>query len=350
MIRRLALFLPVLCAALAPAQDKPAPNKPVDLLAPFRPMLGTWTGEGTVRFDPNAEPTGWTARATFQLCLGGQFVQEDIELRFAALPTPLAIRGYLGWDATRLRHVALVITSAGEVGLHKVVHLPDGSLLQVMNQEQMGVPYAERSLFKVDGDTMTHAVELLMAEGASIPMVRGTFKRQDADAAAYAVDPQTEPFLGMPAHDDIGRLCRMAGEYDVAGEVVMAPGQPRMKIQGRDRHAAWFGNGVLRAHTLGSAVGMPGEYESRAYWAYDKKAGCLRSVYVSSMGEIGEMESYWVGNQLISVQTGVMAGQPQAQRFVLEFDERGVALRGRGHTMYGALDPFESFVATYTKK
>jgi hypothetical protein len=93
MIRRLALFLPVLCAALAPAQDKPAPNKPVDLLAPFRPMLGTWTGEGTVRFDPNAEPTGWTARATFQLCLGGQFVQEDIELRFAALPTPLAIRG-----------------------------------------------------------------------------------------------------------------------------------------------------------------------------------------------------------------------------------------------------------------
>ncbi|MFM1871991.1 MAG: hypothetical protein RL398_1413 [Planctomycetota bacterium] len=349
MLRRLAaVLLPLALLAPLAAQDKPAPNK--DTLAPFRPMLGTWTGQGTAMFNVEGEPSKWHGRATFSLCLDGKFVQEDIQLHFEGVPMPIHMRGYLGWDEAHARHAAIVVTSAGEVGLHKVKVLPDGTLLQVMNQEQDGVPYAERSLFKIHGDTMTHEIELLMAQGASVPMVRGAFTRQKADAQPCVVDGSGEPFLGMPPQADIGRLGKVAGSYKTEGEVATAPGQPRMKIAADERFEAWFGGGVVTGLTKGTAVGMPGTYESRAYWAYDKKSESLRCVYVSSMGEIGEMEGWWVGKQLVSVSAGRNAGQPMTQRFVLDFDEQGHAIAGRGHSMVGTADPAETFKATYKRQ
>ncbi len=338
------LALLVFATSPAAAQGAPAPAAEVKA---FAPLVGNWSGSGEAHFDPSGAPTKWTAHGTYRWALGGHFVQEDFRIRFDDMPSPMVFRAYFGWDGERRRHTAIVVTNGGEVALHEVKALPDGTMMQLMLQEQQGTPYAERACFKVAGDTMTMNIELLMPEGASVTAVSGTFQRT-GEAFDGAWDSPT--WMGAAAHADMQRLGRMAGSYAIAGEMVMAPGQPRTKFTGDDVFATGFGGTVLHGVTKGTAEGMPGAYESHAFWARDAKHECTRAVFVSNMGEIGEMEARWVDDKLVSTSAGTLGGQPLVNRFVLEFDAKGVAKRGVGHTIVGAMPPFESFVANYTRK
>ncbi|MCA8964433.1 MAG: DUF1579 family protein [Planctomycetes bacterium] len=345
LAKHLAPLLPlVLSISPALCQEMPAPAPELKKLAA---LAGNWAGQGTATFAPGAPPSAWHASGSYRWVLDGFFLQEDFEIHFDGVPAPMLFRAYLGWDAEGKRYVTAVCNNAGEVGLHEIVIQPDGSMLQLMMQRQDGVPYAERSLLKVDGDTMTHSIDLMTGKGPSMAVVEGKFRRIDT---AFEGRFDAPTWNGATPHADITRLCRMAGKYDTKGEMVMAPGQPKTAIHGDDTFRTVFGGTLLFGETVGGADGMPGEYRSHAFWGYDQKKGCARAVFVSNMGEVGEMEGRWVDDKFVSTMAGTMMGQPMVQRFLLEVDGEGAVTRGVGHTIVGTMPPFESFVATYAKK
>ena len=343
-VQRAALLLPLVLLSAPAICQEPTPAPELKVLAALE---GNWAGEGTADFAPGAPPMPWRASGTYRWVLGGFFLQEDFEIRFEGIPTPMVFRGYLGWDAEGKRYVTVVANNAGEAAVHEMVMLRDGSMMQMMMQGNEGVPYAERSLLKIEGDTMTHSIDLLLDQGASRQMVDGKFRRVDAVHEGRFDVPT---WNGAKPHADITRLARCAGSYTTKGEMVMAPGQPKMAIHGDDTFTAVFGGTLLFGETVGAAEGMPGEYRSHAFWGYDKRKGCARAVFVSNMGEVGEMEGRWVDDKFVSTMAATLMGQPMVQRFVLEFDAGGAVTRGVGHTIVGIAPPFEGFAATYARK
>jgi hypothetical protein len=220
---------------LAAQQGPPAPAPELQKLAP---LLGNWHGTGTANLA--ATPTKWSARGTYRWGLDGHFLQEDFELSFEGRPAPLVFRAWLGWDRENKRFVNALANSAGEVALHEMTLLPDGTMVMLMLQHEGGTPYAERSLFKVDGDKLVHSIDLLLPQGASKSVVDGFFERGgDGFDGAFDLAP-----FAQKADPMIVRLGRCAGSYDLAGEVLMAPGAPLLKIHGVDTvrtTATWSG-------------------------------------------------------------------------------------------------------------
>ncbi len=340
-----ALVLSLLAVPAALAQE--GPPGPAPELKKLEPMVGNWTGTGSFN-QPGGKPSKWYARGTYRWALDGHFLQEDFSIVFEGQPAPLVFRAYLGWDRENKRYVNAVAMNAGEVSLHEVKLLPDGTLLQIMLQQQMGQPYAERSLLKVEGDKMTHSIDLLMSQGASITIIDGTFTR-----GGESFDGQfgAATWMGAKPHEAIGKLARSAGAYDVVGEMLMAAGQPPIGVTGVDTFRAVFGGTVLHGHTEGEAAGMPGKYVGEVFWGHDAAKNCLCAVYVSNMGEVMSLEGRWSGDgKLISTSSALWMGQPAVQRMLMEFDGAGAATRATGHTIHGVAPPFESFTATYTKK
>jgi hypothetical protein len=232
--------------------------------------------------------------------------------------------------------------------MHEMKLLPDGTLLQLMLQNQQGTPYAERSLMKVSGDTMTHTIDLLMPEGASLSLIDGKFTR---GGDAVVVDGSGPTWMGAKQHESMAKLCRSAGVYTVAGEMVMAPGAPTMKIGGTDTFRALFGGTVFLGTTEGEAEGMPGKYVGEILYGHDPVRDCIVGVYVDNMGMVMEMESRWSADgKLIGISSGVYMGEPMVQRSVIVFDAAGAATSASSHTIQGTAAPLESFRATYRKK
>jgi hypothetical protein len=233
------------------AQAPPAPAPELKKLAP---LVGSWSGGGEMR-DPSGATTKWTARGVYAWALDGHFVQEDFRIDFAGMDTPLVFRAYLGWDREQKRFVNAVANNGGEVDLHEFQLLPDGTHVQVMRKMQAGVPYAERTLTKIDGDTMTMTIDMLMANGPSTTLVNGTFARV---AKVEPIGGHGDRWMGKQPHASLAKLQRSAGVYDVQGQVVPMPGAPALKITGTDDFRVMLGCTVLHGHTEGAAEGMPG--------------------------------------------------------------------------------------------
>ncbi len=311
----------VVSMPLALAQE--GPPAPAPELQQLAPLIGNWAGGGTATFLPGAPPTKWQTRGSYRWCLDNHFVQEDFEITFEGSPAPMVIRGYPGWDREQQRYVNASVNNGGEVTLHEMNLLPDGTLLQFMQPNQEGVPHAQRSLFKVTGDTMTHSIDILMTTGPSLQIVDGKFTRTDK-----ALDGRLDgkAFEGAAPGEAMGKFARMAGVYEVKGTMVMAPDQPPMAIKGQDTFRSVFGGTVAHGHTDGTAEGMPGEYHSEVFWGFDPQRHCVVSVYVSNMGEM------------------------MVQRMIMEFDAKGGLLSAVSHSILGKAPPFESFRASYTRK
>lgn len=342
--RRVSLSILFLSSALA-AQD-PVPGPAPDV-AKFAPLLGSWSGTGTARFGPDAPTTKWTARGTYRWCLDAHWLQEDFTIDFEGMPTPLVMRGYYGFDRETGRHVVVNVTNNGVVQRNDLTFLPDGTMVQVLRMDEAGAPYCERSLFKLEGDEIVHSVDLLMPQGPSLTIVEGRMKRA-TEAFDGAWD--TKPFQPGEIAEPVTRLARSAGTYDLAGEVLMAPGAPPMKIRGTDAFRPVFGGLVLHGTTTGSAEGVPGTYRGDVFWAFDKARKCLVAAYVSNMGEVATMDAWFVDGKLVSTSHGTMRGTPMVQRMVMEMDAEGRPSRVLSHSCVGDKPPFESFRATYTKK
>ncbi len=329
---------------LATAQEAPPPPAPE--LKKLEPMIGNWTGSGTMTM-PGGQPTKWNARGTLRWALDGHFMQWDFISAFDGVPVPVVFRAYVGWDRENKRYVDAMSNNAGEAMLHEVSLLPDGTMLHLMPRNQGGQQYAERWRLKVNGDTMTYAIDVLMSQGTSQTFVDGTFKR---GGEAFDGRFDVPPWLGAKPHDAIAKLCRSAGAYDVKGEMLMAADQPAVKITGTDTFRAVFGGTVLHGHTDGAAEGMPGKYVGEVFWGHDAVKNRVTGIYVSNFGEVMQLDAWWAGDKLISVSAGPWMGQPTAQRMVMEFDAAGAATRATNHSIVGGGPPFESFRGTYAKK
>jgi Protein of unknown function (DUF1579) len=346
MLRRQVLvsLFSLCCLAPVSAQAAPAPAAQLQKLAP---LVGNWTGTGEMN-EPTGAKTKWTAHGTYRWALDGHFLREDFAVTFEGMPTAVVMHGYLGWDRENQHYVHLMVSSSGQANLNRMEVGNDGSMTLLALRRQGPMHYAERSVFQVQGNRLRHTVDLLMPEGASLAMVDGTFQRTDKSFDG-AFD--TPALMGGKPHADIARLCRSAGVYAVEGEMVMAPGQPKMTITGTDTFRALFGGSVLHGHTEGVAEGMPGKYLGEVFWAHDEARNRLLGVYVSNMGEVMSMDAWWTADgQLSALASGVFQGQPMAQRTLLQFDAAGAAVAAASHSLTGTAAPFESFRATYTRQ
>jgi len=104
------------------------------------------------------------------------------------------------------------------------------------------------------------------------------------------------------------------------------------------------------ARTEGYFEGAPDAYEAHAFWGWHQQAGCMRVVFVDSMGVAGQMDARWVEGKLVSTSNGTMGGVPTTQRFVLTFGRKGQLKGAVVYTVTGVMDPFVSFKATYKKR
>jgi hypothetical protein len=342
--RLITVLLPALLAPSLFAQDEPDMS-PAKELAKFEPLIGNWAGTGKM-VEPGGAATNWTAQGTYQWCLNKHFVQEDFVIRFEGMSVPMTFRNYLGWDREGGRYVSVLASNEGVVRLSGITFLPDGTMMQMMTHQQDGVPYVERSRTKVDGEALSLVIDVLMADGQSLQMIDSKLTRSDK---AFECDWGEEAWMGATPNEDMKRLRVIRGQYEVKGEMVMAPETPEMKITGTDQFLMIWDGTVMHAKTLGFAEGSPDAYESHAFWAWDKQRKCMRTVFVDNMGQLGEMECRWVGDDLVSTGMSTMGGVPTTQRFVMSLGRKGELKSGVGHTCFGGMEPFVSFRASYQR-
>ena len=320
---------------------------PAPELKKLEPLVGNWSGSGKMT-EPGNVTSEWTARGSYRWCMDGHFLREDFTIEFKGVEGAFTFIGYLGWDRENKRYVNLNANNGGQVQMHEMKLLPDGSVLQLMLQNQQGMPYAERSLFKVTGDTMTHTIDMLMPEGPSLTLIDGRFTR---GGDPVVVDGSGPPWMAAKQHESMAKLCRSAGVYEVKGEMVMAPGAPTMKIGGTDTFRSVFGGTVFVGTTDGAAEGMPGKYVGEILYGHDPVRNCIVGVYADNFGQLMTMESRWSDDgRLVGISSGLFQGQPMVQRSVIAFDTAGATTSASSHTITGTAAPLESFRATYTKK
>ncbi|MCK5942304.1 MAG: DUF1579 family protein [Planctomycetes bacterium] len=336
----------LLVVAAAPAQDHEYDTTPAKELSRLKPLIGNWQGTGKM-VEPTGVETPWTARGTYRWVLNGHFVQEDFVIAMEGLPVPMVFRNYIGWDREHGRYVAATLSNEGSARLNETQFLPDGTMLTTQTHHMAGVPYNERARVKIDGDSMTMRIDLLMAEGDSIAVIDSVMKR---GGDGFDGDWGVGPWMGAKPAAAIDQLARMAGTYETKGEMVMMPGTPAIGIHGSDTWQMVFGGMGMFGRTDGHAEGSPDAYVSFAMWGWDEHGDCMNAVYVDNMGQVGEMQARWHEGKLISTMAGVQMGMPMTQRYIMEVDDAGVATRAIGHSVFGAMEPFLSFKATYTKK
>lgn len=318
---------------------------PAKELAKFEPLIGNWSGGGKM-MEPGGASTNWTAQSTYQWALNKHFVQEDFIIKFEGMDAPMTFRNYLGWDRENQRYVSAMASNQGVCRLTDISFLADGSMMQMIIHRLEGVPYIERARSKVTDDSMSMHIEVMMQEGASVTMIDSTLKRSED---AIECDWGEDAWMGMTPNDHMKKLRVIRGQYEVKGEMVMAPGAPAMKITGSDRFMMiWDGN-VMHGKTLGFSDDSPEVYESHAFWAWDEGRKCVSTVFVDSMGQIGQMDVRWVEDKLVSTSSALQMGMPTTQRFVLTLDRKGNLKSGVGHTCMGTVDPFVSFKANYVR-
>jgi hypothetical protein len=335
----------LLLVAILPAQD--APPGPAPELQKLTPMLGNWTGGGVMN-EPGGPSTKWTCTGTYAWCLDGHFVQGDFAVRFDGIDGTFVHRTYLGWDRENKRYVAASVNSGGQAYVNELQLLPDGTQVQVSLTKQNGSTYAQRSIVKFAGDVMSHTMHLLLAEGEPLRMIDGKLTR-GGDGFTATLDAAA--WMGAQAHEQIARLGKSAGVYEVAGEMVMMPGAPPIKIRGTDTFVVRFGGTVLHGKTEGEAEGMPGKYLGDVFWAHDAGRDCISGLYVSNMGEVMQLEARWTPDgKFVATSNALYMGQPTAQRMMMEFAADGAAKSAVNHSIIGTAPPLESFRATYTKK
>jgi hypothetical protein len=326
------------------AQEAPKPAPELQKLAP---LVGQWQGSGS--FHESGKTSKWQATGDYHWVLDGFWLQADFSITFDGIDTPMYRRMYLGWDAEQKHLVSVAVDNGGTAGVHELAVQADGSVVQMAAAHQNGVDYAERSIFKVDGDKLSQTVDLLPPFGAALQIVEGSFQRQK-EAKAIAV-PQVA-FLGAAVAEPMRRVGAWAGKYTVAGAMVPLPGMPETKIEGVDEYRPLFGGVLLHCHTDGQAEGMPGKYASEAFFAHDAKRDCLVGVFVSNMGEVGCQEARYTadGKALVSTMATLFDGQNMVQRAVFDLDAEGRPTAVAAHVLHGTAAPYVNFRATYRRQ
>lgn len=339
---RTAFACLLLSVVVAAQGATPAPE-----LRRLADRVGNWRGEGTMT-EPGNVVTRWTSRSTASWILDGHWLMEDLLLEFEGLPTPYAQRSWLGWDRGDKSYVRIAATNGGRAQRQRVALGGDGTLTVLALQSQGGMPYAERIVQTKDGDAYTHEVELLMPRGSSLATVKGRFTK-GGDGCASSLDAPA--FLGATPDEQLAKLARSAGEYDVKGAMPAGPGET-MRLVGVETFRSAFGGMALFGTTEGGVEGMPGvAFAGHVLWAHDPATGGLVAHYLGSGGEVMTLAATWLADgQLWSSFAGPFQGKQAMQRSLMRFDADGGVVSAVSHAMTDADAPAESHRATYTRR
>jgi hypothetical protein len=129
----------------------------------------------------------WTSTSTTQWILGGQFMVEDMCIKFAdaaAMPSDTIIfRTLHGWDPERKVVFTHNISNMGMGGSGELYWHDDNTLLVVNHGVEGGVPYVERTLSKLTDGTF----QMSRASGDGEPLgPRFLTRVQESEAPSQA--------------------------------------------------------------------------------------------------------------------------------------------------------------------
>ncbi len=344
------IALAVLLSA-APAFAQEDPTKPAPQVKKFAPLIGTWEASGTFAEGPGGERKKWTEVATAKWVLGGHFVQEDVEINLGAQYGTLAFRNFYGWDNENQRYIRLEVSNYGSAQVNEVHWVDDNTMVYASQGMEMGQFSVERWTTKFDGDTITMRSEAAFGAGEFYNHVEGTSKRTSAKARdAKAINAAFMPDMNN-APAKVKMLASMAGTYRMEGWMV-PPGMPKVNISATEQMGWILGNTVMEVRLKGDPVPEMGNMEYLAWgcWAWDDNANCLKSFWLSNMGEVGADEMRRVGDKFIITVAGPYQGQPRVMRGIMEIDESGAISQYDAHTVQGDEDPVHSFHAKYKRQ
>ncbi len=325
------------------------PNGPATELKQLEHMIGHWKGSGSAEIVVGAPAVPWTATVSSEWALGGHFLQSDSTIEFENIGT-MRLREYVGWDAENQKFAQIQIGNSGSGNLVHPIVGNNGEVSWFSTNMDQGGVLVERVVNTFEEGKWDFSIQFLGASGGLIDGVSGTFEKVErVDPAPLHEVTALMPAQMMPGHASMSKLVRMVGEYEFEGEMLV-PGADTLKIKGHDSVRALFDGSVLQVVSKGTADGMPGEYEAHGYHVWSPVKGCLESIFVSNMGEIGAWQAWLTDDQtLVSVFAGTQMGQPVAKRIALELDERGHMVAITGHACIGSEPPTQDFKGRYKR-
>lgn len=340
LLRPVSFLALLLCLPLAAQGGMPGPAPE---LAKLKPLAGQWEGSGTALFAPGAPASKWTGKVASEWALGGHWLMTDTEILFEGMPA-MRFHEYMGWDGENKRYVQLTVNNIGEGVLNTAHLVGDDTLVVMVPNMREGTPQLERATTKFGADSQSFSLTFFGAVGTAREGVTGTFKRV-AKVSVSALG--SAPAMG-PADPAMAKIARMAGRFEVAGEMIMAPGTPAMKITGVDAIRTLFDGSIVQVATTGTADGMPGTYEAHGYYAWDATAGAYAVLMVSNMGEVMKGEARFAGDAtLVQTFAGLRMGQLSVSRSIMHLDAKGHPQKVVNHSCMGTADPMQDFTGTY---
>lgn len=330
----LAMFVLPLCA-----QDMPAPATE---LAQLKPLEGSWRGRGKATMMPGAPPADWTSSSTYQWVMGGFWLQCDTLIDFGAMGS-MRFREYLGWDGENKRFVNLAVNNMGE-GLLAQAHLQGNEMVLMIPRLQPDGPATECARVKFTADKMDMAISFLRVNGKATEDVTGTFEKVDG----VDLPPLTAAKAMVPAAKEMAAMAKMAGRFDFAGQMIMAPGASPTKIRGRDTITSLFDGAVVMVETVGESDGGP-QYLAAGFYVWDHAEHRHKILSVDNMGMAMAGDAWLQGQSMVATFGGLRMGQPTMSRLVMTLDKDGGPAKIVGHSLVGEQPPVEDFSGTYTR-
>lgn len=323
------------------AQDmmpKPAPE-----LERLKAFEGYWAGSGSAVMAPGQPATAWTSQTLYEWGMGGHFLIADTAIKFAGMPEAMRFREFMGWDRENRRYVNLMVGNLGEVAIVPVEFVGDNKFVSMVPRVRNGTTEIERAVTTYTKDTMSMAMTFLSLEGASADNVTGTFKR----AEKKPIQELSAAKALMPADPAMAAMTKLVGTYEVGGKMSMMPGAPEVTIKGKDVVTSLFDGSVVCTESVGTAEGVPGQYNSFAFYAWKPHQKRYTIAYLSNFGDIGESDVWVKDSKIIVTMDGLRMGEPMATRMVMTLDKDGRVTAATSHTCMGTHPPMQDFTATY---
>jgi hypothetical protein len=337
---------------LAPLAAQEGPPKPAEQVAKFDVLLGSWEGSGTVQHGPGGEQSKWICKVAARRALGGHVVREETRIEIEGAPGPLWFVTLYGWDRETQRYVRVESSNFGAVQFSEVFWTGPKEMVTSRADVMEGKPFVERWVHRFDGAAWHF--ECQQAEGSAeiYTHVVGDVKRtseKPSDLAAVEAAFMPEMAAGGAPH--MKKLARSAGSYQMKGWFKMAPDAPQTPFTGSEQVRAMYGGSVIEFAAKGDEVPGFGAYESLGWMAWDAHGRCYRMVFANNMGEIGEQECRFSGDQrLVTTSASMSMGKPVTMRSVIEIGDDGAFQRFAGDMMMDTAAPGRFFEATYERK
>ncbi len=347
---RLALLATLIATPFMPAQDGMMMTPPKEL-GRYEKLVGNWEGDGLVRASADEDPVKWTAHSTCKKVLGGWAYQEDmrIDLAMEGAP-PLIFRSYYGYDQATKQYRVMSFSNAGSPSMQRILWAEDNLIVgsQSMMEEGQSVTETWRTRFATK-DLYIFRIERAVAGASPFLHVNGGMRR---GGKGFEVTPSTVK-LAMAAPDPaMKRLRDDSGVWILRkGSVVPMPGMAAMPVSGKETISRILGGHIQMGHIVGDpAPGSPFVYEGYVYMGWSDQDNCYKSFTLSNSGEFMVEDARILDDgSVVFVSTGVLAGQPMANRTILRYQKNGSAMHIRTTRLVGTGKPEFSFEGFFEK-